>query len=236
MSSAESQSMGNIDIPMNSFLDFLKITCQVNDSILNKDGKSCPEIDYNKLANNEIINSLLLSKMSNDMKASSHDSTEDQCKPLESKPVDKSRGKSNARFNSTFRKSQGDTSANGVPYIHPALSNKLEDVINEGILDSVLPFICPPSSSFISNHPNNKSNKAGSKLQEQSSSVFPKVVTYEAQEKKEDTLPKESVPPGSRSPRLASGGGGKVKETRVVSSKRKSACHPRSAVDDTRGE
>lgn len=51
-------------ISMHDFLDFLKLTCQVHQSITTKEdntnGKN--ELDYNKLARNELVNSLLNSK------------------------------------------------------------------------------------------------------------------------------------------------------------------------------
>lgn len=50
-------------ISMQNFLDFLKITCQVHESITAKEGCSTASaLDYNKLAKNELVNSLLSSK------------------------------------------------------------------------------------------------------------------------------------------------------------------------------
>lgn len=51
-------------ISMHDFLDFLKLTCQVHQSITGKDqsGNGNTVLDYNKLARNELVNSLLNAK------------------------------------------------------------------------------------------------------------------------------------------------------------------------------
>lgn len=57
MASTSSSTMDSFaTISMHEFLDFLKITCQVNESIDNNCEK---KIDYNDLAKNELINTLL---------------------------------------------------------------------------------------------------------------------------------------------------------------------------------
>lgn len=49
---------------MHDFLDFLKLTCQVHQSITTKDESPHTKIvlDYNNLAQNELVNSLLSAK------------------------------------------------------------------------------------------------------------------------------------------------------------------------------
>lgn len=51
-------------ISMHDFLDFLKLTCQVHQSITGKDqsGNANTTLDYNNLARNELVNSLLNAK------------------------------------------------------------------------------------------------------------------------------------------------------------------------------
>lgn len=51
-------------ISMHDFLDFLKLTCQVHQSITSKEGNLSSRIvlDYNKLAQNELVNTLLCAK------------------------------------------------------------------------------------------------------------------------------------------------------------------------------
>lgn len=45
---------------MHDFLDFLKLTCQVNESLNNKNPLNNKPLDYNQLARNELVNSLML--------------------------------------------------------------------------------------------------------------------------------------------------------------------------------
>lgn len=45
-------------ISMHDFLDFLKLTCQVNESLDSRNADK--ELDYNLLAKNELVNSLLV--------------------------------------------------------------------------------------------------------------------------------------------------------------------------------
>lgn len=49
-------------ISMHDFLDFLKLTCQVHQSITVKDQSANETLDYNKLARNELVNSLINAK------------------------------------------------------------------------------------------------------------------------------------------------------------------------------
>lgn len=51
-------------ISMHEFLDFLKLTCQVHQSVTTKDESPRSEdvLDYNKLAKNDLVNSLLIAK------------------------------------------------------------------------------------------------------------------------------------------------------------------------------
>lgn len=55
-STTDTASNSAATISMHEFLDFLKITCQVNESM---DSNSEKTIDYNDLAKNELVNMLL---------------------------------------------------------------------------------------------------------------------------------------------------------------------------------
>lgn len=60
MSVSEGESKNCGVISMHDFLDFLKVTCQVNDSIDTKNhGRARTAIDYNNLAKNELVNNLI---------------------------------------------------------------------------------------------------------------------------------------------------------------------------------
>lgn len=53
---ADTPGPSSVTISMHEFLDFLKITCQVNESM---DNNSDKKIDYNDLAKNELVNMLM---------------------------------------------------------------------------------------------------------------------------------------------------------------------------------
>lgn len=57
-------------VSMHDFLDFLKLTCQVHESILVKDtDENHQMIDYNALAKNDLVNSLIALNLSQSPKA-----------------------------------------------------------------------------------------------------------------------------------------------------------------------
>lgn len=62
-------------ITMDEFLDFLKITCQVHETITSKNNNenNTNQIDYNQLANNELVNRLLSEKSNLSAKKDSAD-------------------------------------------------------------------------------------------------------------------------------------------------------------------
>ena len=140
--SESSDKEKNSAISMHDFLDFLKITCQVNDSITNK-AKNHQTIDYNQLAKNELVNNILNrpDKVCSPVKK---DSFDDHKKG--DKKIFKRRSNSHSKSSKTKHESI-DSKLN----IDTILSDKLEEVLNEGILDSILPFICPPNQPSTSN-------------------------------------------------------------------------------------
>lgn len=153
-------------ISMHEFLDFLKLTCQVNETLDNNGNnggssdKKC--VDYDQLAKNELVN-MLLSK--NRTTSSPGKSTKEctgagGCGKLGAgeNSIDKKCGAKSLTKKRSIRRSR-EGSETKVP-LDPALNEKLDEVINEGILDSVLPFICPtvcpPSVAPVQHTCNNK--------------------------------------------------------------------------------
>jgi hypothetical protein len=69
-------------ISMHDFLDFLKIACQVQDSIEGKNLKNNKSLDYNHLAKNEMINNILVrakqTKLGDDCQESSNSVNSDE--------------------------------------------------------------------------------------------------------------------------------------------------------------
>lgn len=155
---SEENNVGTIS--MHEFLDFLKITCQVNESI---DGrKSSNQIDYNQLAKNELVNSLFATTKPHQIKnveqITDIDAEYDPKESDRNLVRDKSREKiaiNNKRrliTTSKTNKSKSDLPCDYRGQLHPVLSEKLNEAINEGILDSVLPFVCPINSSTSINY------------------------------------------------------------------------------------
>lgn len=98
-------------LTISDFLEFLKISCQLNKVIsCDKTSVEPNSIDYNKLAANVVIKNL-----------------------IESSNIKKI-GDSNTNGNSSVYNKKG---------LHPTLEGKLDGVLNEGILDSIIPFMCP---------------------------------------------------------------------------------------------
>lgn len=57
---SKENSSRNSTVALHDFLDFLKLTCQVHESITLKDtDENQQKIDYNALAKNELVNSLI---------------------------------------------------------------------------------------------------------------------------------------------------------------------------------
>lgn len=172
-SSSEEQQAGNspsssdFQITLNDFFEFLKLSCHVNDMITNADNKShirepVPPaesaagislkrnlqkdvFDFNTLAENPLVNGLLGLKLSHRV-SSSRDNSSSQSNLLLTD-----------HKSSTHRNTRNPHTARG---LHPKLNEQLDYVINEGVLDSVLSFICPlPLPSSLS--ANTARNKAG---------------------------------------------------------------------------
>lgn len=153
-------------INLNEFLDFLNLSCHVNDMISqnseenqrqnkehiqttkssgatgSSDGgnrsKVCgiqSSIDFQKLSQNRLVNDLYgfnqnLRTQADDLNDNNAGSGSDTARAL--KLTSKS-------FAATKTKSANNNEGN----LHPKLNEKLDYVLNEGILDAVLPFICP---------------------------------------------------------------------------------------------
>lgn len=63
-----------MSISIHDFLDFLKLTCHVHESINRRDtDENIESIDYNALAKNELVNSLISSKSGQSPKSDAND-------------------------------------------------------------------------------------------------------------------------------------------------------------------
>lgn len=124
-------------VKISDFLEFLNISFQVTDAITNKNPvKSSNQLDFDQLQHNELISNLLArSNAANRTSPTSSIDGKSKTKPEEDKGDKKQKKRSINKSKSKFN-SFGDR-------LDPALQHKLDEVINEGILDSVLPFVCP---------------------------------------------------------------------------------------------
>ncbi|KAH8259547.1 hypothetical protein KR026_006102 [Drosophila bipectinata] len=164
--SFDSGSGGNgadFQISLNDFLEFLKLSCHVNDMIAKADmgkphnrepvppmegsGSSTStsgkrnskreDFDFDHLADNPLVNELLGLRRSSSRRSSSR-TTDDSRSSLLLEA--RAGGLPRTGHNHGSRSSRTETSYRG---LHPKLAEKLDAVINEGVLDSVLAFICP---------------------------------------------------------------------------------------------
>lgn len=125
-------------VKISDFLEFLNISFQVTDSINNKNqSKNSSQLDFDQLQNNDLITNLL-TRANAAVKTSppsSIDGKSSKGKCDDDKDDKKLRKRS-------VNKSRSKFSSCGERGLDPALQAKLDEVINEGILDSVLPFVC----------------------------------------------------------------------------------------------
>ncbi|XP_060652845.1 SANT and BTB domain regulator of class switch recombination [Drosophila nasuta] len=147
---ASSAGNGNdFQISLNDFLEFLKLSCHVNEMIAKADNKphnrepvppaesaagvavakrnaKKDEFDFNSLAENPLVNELLALKRPHRHATNENSSSSSRSSLL-------------MEHKSTARSSHVHTPRG----LHPKLNEQLDYVINEGVLDSVLSFICP---------------------------------------------------------------------------------------------
>uniref|UniRef100_A0A182Q0T7 SANT and BTB domain-containing protein n=1 Tax=Anopheles farauti TaxID=69004 RepID=A0A182Q0T7_9DIPT len=156
-------------ISMHDFLEFLNVTCQVNDSF-NSSKKNPPTFDYNQLARNELVNNIQQTCRSSDgakatdgssvisparttstgAPSGKKDSKADEASALGTitrSPADKKLPTKKRTISQKSQKSKPETVEVPKNRLETILNEKLDEVLNEGILDSVLPFICPSNGS-----------------------------------------------------------------------------------------
>jgi len=136
----------DFQITLNDFLEFLKLSCHVNDMIAKADNKphnrepvppaesaagvvakrnsKKDEFDFSTLAENHLVNELLALKRPHGHSGALSSREESSRTSL---------------HKSSLRPSHVHTGRG----LHPKLNEQLDYVINEGVLDSVLSFICP---------------------------------------------------------------------------------------------
>lgn len=193
-------------ISMHDFLDFLKISCHVNEVIENKSSSGC--LDYKNLAKNELVNNLLSKTNNPTIKSgdSSDKEKESGCRksPLKEKKEKSSSGRRRFSLTKTNQKIKQENDYNG--HLDPFLKDKLNEVINEGILDSVLPFVCPAQNLTIQNTTKNIKPQNPNQLVSKSQILEFKTEQTENEQKKSPIPTENSLvpPPRERSSRRRS--------------------------------
>lgn len=131
-------------ISMQDFLNFLKVASSFNDSIENGGkGSSKHSFSYDQLAKNDLVNNLMRKYKAWDKTDTVSKESED-LESIKKKEVVKRR---RSLQKSVSLKSKFDCDVNHK--LNPNLTNKLDEVLNEGILDSFLPFICQTQQSNL---------------------------------------------------------------------------------------
>lgn len=127
-----------------NFLSFknLQISSRVNDS-LEKNAKLDGQFSYDQLSKNELVNNLMKKYKTLADTPSTSGKPDEAVKEDESSKKKKRMGK-NVNKNVSLR-SKVNESCDAIlyPSLNPCLTEKLDEVLNQGILDSFLPFICP---------------------------------------------------------------------------------------------
>ncbi|KNC30373.1 hypothetical protein FF38_02690 [Lucilia cuprina] len=162
---ASADSITDKSINLNEFLDFLNLSCHVNDMISNnseehqrqhkehfqttKSSNSATasttartksygtqnSIDFHKLSQNRLVNDLY--GFNRHVRLPAEEIGENNVAAV---GVEVTRP---LRRASTLTTTSKVSSKNAEGGLHPKLNEKLDYVLNEGILDAVLPFICP---------------------------------------------------------------------------------------------
>lgn len=136
-------------VKISDFLEFLNISFQVTDSINNKSqSKNSNQLDFDQLQNNDLITNLL-TRANAAVRSSSPPSSVDGRSSKGKSDDDKDEKKLRKR---SVNKIRSKLSSYGERGLDPALQAKLDEVINEGILDSVLPFVCGSGNQDCNGH------------------------------------------------------------------------------------
>lgn len=138
-------------ISMHDFLDFLKLSCQVQEQLIHSHPSESPlsqsdnRVDLNELAKNPLVNSLLPRAKQQPIKSPKQRSSDSSSSPLsgrDRRDTSTTAAKAKPKLRQSSRKSKESSSS----ALHPALEHKLNEVIDEGILDSVLQYMCPAAA------------------------------------------------------------------------------------------
>lgn len=127
-------------ISMQDFLQFLKLSINVSEN-LEKSSKvtSSNNFSFENLSKNDLVNNLMR-KYKNIAETSNK--VAEPVKEEETSGKRSGRKRSGKPGKNVSLKSKVESSENLFPNLNPCLTEKLDEVLSQGILDSFLPFIC----------------------------------------------------------------------------------------------
>lgn len=128
-------------IGMKEFLQFLKLSINVNENL--EKGKATNNFSFDSLSKNELVNNMM-KKYKNIAEHSVPNKAADQTK--EDELGGKKRKRSAKSAKNVSLRSKVESCENLFPTLNPCLTEKLDEVLSQGILDSFLPFICHQQS------------------------------------------------------------------------------------------
>jgi hypothetical protein len=130
-------------IGMKEFLQFLKLSINVNENLEKSNKVTSNNFSFDNLSKNELVNNMMKK-----YKTIAEHST--PSKTAEAAKEDDINGKKRKRSAKSGKnvslKSKVESSENLFPNLNPCLTEKLDEVLSQGILDSFLPFICQQQS------------------------------------------------------------------------------------------
>ena len=124
-----------------TFFPHPQISSRVNDS-LEKNAKLDGQFSYEQLSKNDLVNNLMTKYKTIADTSTAGDKSLENTKEDENSKKKKRNGKNFNKNVSLRSKVHESCDAILYPNLNPCLSEKLDEVLNQGILDSFLPFIC----------------------------------------------------------------------------------------------
>ncbi|XP_070501493.1 SANT and BTB domain regulator of class switch recombination [Chironomus tepperi] len=142
---AEQNNVGVIS--MHDFLHFLKLSVNVNDT-LDKQSKN-PNFNFEQLSKNDLVNNLMRKyKSIADTSFCSNIKIVDGSK--EDMIIKRKRSAKGGK-NVSLKSKVGESCDNLFPNLNPTLTEKLDEVLGQGILDSLLPYISQQQQPVLQN-------------------------------------------------------------------------------------
>lgn len=147
-------------LSMNEFIGFLKISSQVNETIENSTGNNSKSNSFNfdSLGKNELVSSLT-------RRCKVLEGADNGSKEKEESKDEMTKKKKKRSLSRHFSLKSKIDSTDQFPRLNPCLTEKLDELLNEGILDSFLPFLC---NSIL---PKNNANSSISPVSPGTSSI-----------------------------------------------------------------